>query len=120
MTSLIIAILILLGSYETGWTSRYDTGVMEHVASYHGLTPPCDGCMVAVVDCAMIGETLLIRPYGADEWIPVVVVDCARQDGSDGTRDWMLDNNILVELSYPLALQFGAINSIEIEVIWEW
>lgn len=115
MVNIIVALLLITGVYDTGWSSRYDPHVMDWQLEYHQLTAPCDGCAVAVADCSKIGSHMLIRPVGTLEWIPVVVADCA---GNDGTPEWMKENNIIVELSYELAVQFGAVDGgVEIEVM---
>ncbi len=119
MAHIIVALLIITGTNETGWTSRYDPGVMDWQLQYHGLEPPCPGCAVAVSDCSRIGDYMLIRPLGADVWTPVIITDCAGQDaiGDDGLS-WMDRHNVQVELSYELAALFGAVDkSIEIEVM---
>lgn len=119
MVKLIIALLLIAGSYDTGWTSHYDPYVMDWQLEYHDLTPPCNGCAVAVSDCSRIGDYMLVRPLGADEWTPVIIADCAGANAimSNG-MSWMDYYNIPVELSYELAVQFGAVDkSIEIEVM---
>ena len=119
MIDFIVAILFLMGTHDTGWTSRYDVGVMQWQVDYHGLQTPCDDCAVAVSDCSLIGDYWLIKPVDANEWTPVVVADCAGQDAlnEDGIS-WMDESGIIVELSYGLAEKFTAVNqSIEIEVI---
>ena len=119
MAELIIALLLIAGIHDTGWTSRYDPGVMDWQLEYHELEPPCDGCAVAVSDCSRIGDHMLIRPLGSSTWIPVIVADCAGVDALDENGvTWMDKHNIKVELSYELAVLFGAVGqSVEIEVI---
>jgi len=62
---------------------------------------------------------MLVRPLGSQEWTPVVIADCAGADAlNEYGISWMDEHNILVELSYPLAEQFGAVSGgIEIEVM---
>jgi len=119
MIDIIIALLLITGVYDTGWSSRYDPHVMDWQLTYHDLTPPCDGCAVAVSDCSRIGEYMLIRPLGAEVWVPVIVADCAGADALDENGiSWMDEYNIDAELSWELAEQFGAVDgSIEIEVM---
>lgn len=119
MVDIIVALLLFAGTHDTGWTSRYDPGVMDWQVEYHELTPPCPGCAVAVSDCSKIGDYMLIRPLGASTWTPVVVADCAGANALDENGvSWMDKYNIPVELSYELAVQFGAVDkSVEIEVM---
>lgn len=59
----------------------------------------------------------LIRPFGADEWTPVVISGCAGKDALDSKGvSWMDRHGIIMELSYGLAVQFDALDSVEIEV----
>jgi len=124
LIELIIAWLLITGSPDHGWTSRYDPYVMSWQTDYHASydtshIATCEGCAVAVSDCSLIGDYWLIRPYGADEWTPVIVSDCAGKDALDSKGvSWMDEHNIIVELSYPLAVAFDAVgNSREVEVI---
>ena len=120
-----IAMLLLFGTHNTGYTSRYAPGVMGLQTAYHAAyddthIAPCEGCAVAVSDCSRIGDIMLIRPIQKKPvaWIPVIVSDCGGKDSLDENgKSWMDKANILVELSYSLAVKFGALNSIEIEVI---
>ena len=122
ITKLAIAWLLINGTPDSGWTSRYAPDVMSYQTAYHASydpshVAPCDGCAVAVSDCSLIGDYWLIRPLGSDEWTPVIVSDCAGKDAlNDKGISWMDEYNILLELSYVLALRFGAMLSIEIEV----
>lgn len=119
MVDIIIALLIFTGAYDIGWTSRYDPFIMDYQLEYHQLEAPCPGCAVAVSDCSKIGDYMLIRPLGTQQWVPVIVADCAGADALDENGiSWMDAQNILVELSYELAERFGAVDgSIEIEVM---
>lgn len=118
MIQLIVCILLLFGAPYSGWTSRYAEGVMQLQVDYHDLQTPCDDCAIAVSDCALIGDTWLIRPLGDDKWTPVVIADCAGKDALDSKGiSWMDRHNIVMELSYGLAVRFGALASIEIEIL---
>lgn len=121
-SKLIIIVLSFLYSYDTGYTSHYDPHVMSWQVDYHDLTVPCEGCAIAVSDCGKIGDTWWIRPLNSNqEWVQVVVADCAGQDayGDDG-MNWMDRQGIICELSYPLAERFDTVGrSIEIEVLME-
>lgn len=119
MVDIIISLLLFTGIHDTGWSSRYDPGVMDWQVEYHELTPPCEGCAVAVSDCSKIGDYMLIRPLGESAWTPVVVADCAGANALDENGiSWMDKYDIPVELSYELAVLFGAVDgSIEIEVM---
>jgi hypothetical protein len=109
----------------TGFTSRYDIGVfpatvdarlqMGHITQDQ--VNNHDG-FAATVDCDLIGTTLYVMPNGGlhmetaevvnnGDWQRVLVADCAVRSGHDGARDWMLDNNILLELDGLLAAEYG-------------
>ena len=94
----------------TGYASRYAPGVFEGVVAHRFAngwwrnTPPSDWTTVAgyaaTTDCNQVGKIVLMRPIGATRWERVLVADCAGNDGY--TMDWMLQNNIIVELDYTL------------------
>ena len=111
---------------ESGWASRYSAGVMEATVKVrqevlHDLphyVNRYDG-FVATEDCSYIGKVVLIRPSPKSRWYQMLVADCARRDNGDGTRSWMQENNILLELDYPTAQAWrGLGGGIEIEVIF--
>ena len=120
MTRLLLALPVLIGL-----TSRYDLGIfpatvaarVEHGTITREQVATHDG-FAAVVDCSLIGHTIYALPNGGlhyetgapvagQEWRRLLVADCARRDGSDGARDFMLDNNILIEIDGELAQQYG-------------
>lgn len=113
-TTLTIAAGVLGMQYEAGYASRYDPGVMEYVAEYHGHDLSLYDGALAALSCDDIGEVWYIRPPGGD-WLRVIVSDCA---GDGATFEWMRDNGIIVELSYPLAVSFDAVDGgVEVEVL---
>jgi len=97
-----------------GWASQYSPGVMERTIlnqqRYGNLPmslPVVDG-YVAVLDCNRLGEIVYLRPEGG-EWEKFLVTDCARRDGKDGTRTWMLKSNIIVEVDYKTAVRWNTV-----------
>lgn len=108
----------------SGYASRYDEGVMEGVVAfrydngYWRVPPPPReempslGAYIAVADCSLVGSVVEIRP--ADwEWILALVADCA---GDDGTPQWMLTNNIIMELDYPTFMKWANEYGVPLEV----
>jgi len=73
--------------------------------------PPVAG-YIAVQDCSRIGEVWWLRPASGGPWEKFLVVDCAgpqlRADGLTGGQ-WMQDNNVIVEVGYPTALDWGTV-----------
>lgn len=108
----------------SGWASQYAEGVFERVIAVRqsGRTamdlpaelPQVDG-FVAVVECDQIGSIIYLRPEDTETWEAFLVVDCAgrsdRQSDTDprSGRQWMLDNNILVEIDHQSALRWGCV-----------
>lgn len=120
MTRLLLALPVLVGL-----TSRYDLHVfpatvaarVEHGTITRDQVATHDG-FAAVVDCSLIGRTIWALPNGGlhyetgqpvagQEWRRLLVADCARRDGADGARSWMLANNILLEIDGELAAEYG-------------
>lgn len=113
--------------YTEGNSSRYSAGVMEatvHVRQHELNQLPLytngyDG-YVATRDCSHIGNVVLARPTGTKRWRYFLVADCARRDDGDGTRSWMTENNILLELDYPTAVSWKSLDGgIRIDVIFD-
>jgi len=103
-----------------GWASQYAKGVMARVVRYRqdqGQLPRplfgYDGA-VAARDCDDIGETVWLRPIGAEDWGRFIVADCASrvdsrwQDGLSGW-EWMLELDILIEVDYETAARWKSI-----------
>jgi len=68
---------LLAAGILIGQCTYYAPGVMERQATYHGWTCPPAGC-VAVGDCRMVGEfVLLISPTGARSG-PHLIADCGK------------------------------------------
>ena len=109
MSNVILVLIILV----SGVASQYAPGKMESVIAYRqtnatAYTPPnplpaVDG-YIAVLDCAALGETWLLRHNGVVE--SFLVVDCA---GDAATRDWMRRNGIIAEVDGETALRWGVV-----------
>ena len=117
-------LVILLLTLVSGWASQYSPGVMESTveARQNGCCaynlpkglPPVDG-FVAVSDCSNIGRLLLLRPEGSKKWERFLAADCA----GPGAYEWMLRNNILVEVDYETAVRWNTVGrGIRVEMRW--
>lgn len=87
-----------------GIASRYDPGVMEQVVRNRGmLTPPVHTAKIAVLDAEDIGKRFLVcrEEHCEIAW----AVDCAGI--ADGGYDWMVRNNVVLELDYETAMRTG-------------
>lgn len=118
-TKMKILIYIIIMS---GVASQYAPGVMDMVLRTHyaGLTsymPPqdlsaYDGFM-AMESCEELGNEYWIRPEDG-QWELFLVVDCS---GHAETTQWMLRNNIVVEVDYETALRWDTVGKgIQIEI----
>jgi len=127
IADLIAAVLAILSFIaDSGGASQYDPGLMERViANRQGYSqlpadlPAVDG-YIAVVDCARLGEVWLVKPVGGS-WETMFVADCAgphlRDDGMTG-GEWMLENNVLMEIDHQTALRWNTIGAgIQIKVL---
>jgi len=65
--------------------------------------PEVDG-YIAVEKCSQIGEIWYLRPEGGEGVESFLVVDCS---GSIKTSEWMMRNNILVEVDWGTVLRWG-------------
>lgn len=110
--------LVTITVVATGLASQYAEGVMAQVVRNRqewgqlpATLPPVAG-YIAVVGCEHLGEVWLLRPQGTRTWGKFLVVDCAgpqlRPDGLTG-GEWMQNNNIIVEVGYPTAQDWGTI-----------
>ena len=105
-----ICTLIAL-TLTSGWTSHYAPGVMEQVienrlewghiqsTNYSGFT--------AVPECSRIGDVILAR--ADSEWEILLITDCARENNEDGAYEWMVSNQILLEVDWETAVRWGAV-----------
>ena len=100
----------------TGIASQYAPGKMESVISVRQIpgrtnyTAPLnlerfDG-FVAMNDCSELGNEYYIKPTDKKEWELFLVVDCS---GHKSTTDWMLRNNIIVEVDYETANRWDTV-----------
>lgn len=122
----------------TGFTSRYDPGVMEATIDarigWGELTPElvaAHDAYIAVVDCELIGASAWLQinggshyqtgdPVNGGEWVHALVTDCAVRDDSDGAKSWMLDNNILCEIDGATATRYGFTHYglLPVQLVW--
>lgn len=103
-----------------GWASQYAKSVMKRVVRYRQdqdqLPRPLFGYdgAVAARDCDDIGETVWLRPDGAEDWEKFIIADCASQvdsrwqDGLSGW-EWMLELDVLVEVDRQTAERWGCV-----------
>lgn len=69
---------------------------------------------VAMESCAELGNEYYIRPQGYTDWELFLVVDCS---GHVETTEWMLRNNIVIEVDYNTAVRWDTVgNGIKVEV----
>lgn len=104
-----MALLIAPDDIVTGYASAYEPGVFEgvvtlrHDRGWWRVKPPVDwyrvAGYVATNDCSQVGTVVKMRPVGSGRWLPVLVADCA---GNDGTPEWMHANRIIAELDAGL------------------
>lgn len=104
---LILELIILINSFNFGYLSYYDDGVMKATVDIRqewGQLPEdlsdYDG-FVATLECEHIGETFHMFTYKG--YYKLLVSDCAVRDDSDGTRTWMINNKIAGEINYSLS-----------------
>lgn len=138
---LLLPVLLFDGSgalFFSGWSSRYDPGVMAATVAVRvefdqlaaADVDQVDG-FVAVRDCHHLGRRLWVlvndgRHLETDELVEsgrfrqVLVADCAVRDGSDGARDWMTENNILTELGFELAAEYGYTGTGVVPILITW
>jgi len=110
--------VVIVVVVATGWASQYAPGVMEKVIANRQRweqlpeTLPDVAGYIAARGCSNIGQIWLLRPTGSVVWEEFLVVDCAgpqlRPDGRTGGQ-WMRDNNILIEVGYPTAVQWRVV-----------
>jgi len=109
-----IELIILVNSFNYGYLSRYDDGVMlatVEVRQEWGQLPldtsEYDG-FIAVLECEHIGKDFyMFTEAGAYR---LLISDCAVRNDSDGTRTWMINNRIAGEINYSLAEEMGTLN----------
>jgi hypothetical protein len=109
---------LLVLSILTGWASQYSPGIMQEVINNRQAWEQIpedlsayDG-FVAVLDCAKIGDEVMLKPEHSSTWEKFLVVDCAGEDAVD----WMQSNNILVEVDYSTAKRWNTVgNGIRVE-----
>lgn len=124
MITATLALSMCVGGIQTeGHISQYAPNIMRSVIEVRqewlgtrGLPNfPTDmfDCYVAVPygvpteDYPGIGSVIYLLPPGQNEWARCLAVDCGGI--ADGGRDWMLRNNILVEVDYRTARRWHTV-----------
>ena len=110
-----------IGLVLAAYASHYSDGIMQDVLHNRQTgqawvslpldLPAYDG-LIAVRDCAYLGEIWTIRPVGFPSWERHLVVDCARPAWYDGAREWMDANHIMVEVSFTTAERWGSVGKL--------
>lgn len=116
---------LLISLIMMGMASQYAPGVMESVirtrqAGLTAYTLPADlsqySVFVAMEDCSMVGDEILIRPVGGT-WERGMITDCS---GDAATSAWMIKNGIVVEIDGATAARWNTVGrGIEVEVAVE-
>ena len=70
--------------------------------------PRTDG-FIAVHDCALLGDIWWVENPITKVWESMLVVDCARPAGTDGAAEWMIKNDVAMEVDYETAVRWGTI-----------
>jgi hypothetical protein len=100
----------------TGIASQYGPGVAQrtiHVRQSQPTAyplparlPSVDG-YIAMRDPELIGQIVYI--FQGETRESFLVIDCAKEDNSDGTIYWMDSNNIIVEVDYETAVRWNTV-----------
>lgn len=101
------------GHLLEGYASVYNYSVFEATLDWRigagqlteSETREVDG-YVATLWCGYVGDTAILKYMSKQKKITtkrVLVADCAVRNDSDGTRTWMQENNIVVEVDSVLA-----------------
>lgn len=81
-------------------------------------TLPAVAGYVAVEDCSRIGDIIFMRRLGDKGWRPYLISDCS---GHRATSDWMLRNNICVEVDYQTAKRWETVGrAVDVEVLMDY
>lgn len=110
-----------------GFASHYSAGVFEptifarqEMGQLPTPIPDIYAGFAATLDCHLMGDTVWARHKPSEVFLPFLVADCAQRDGLDGTKSWMSENNILLELDYHSARRWKGIGrGLPIEVIFD-
>lgn len=101
--------------------SQYSQGMMELVienrqngnawVSLPNVLPKTDG-FIAVQDCSELENIWWVENPQTKVWESMLIVDCARPEGTDGASEWMAENNIAMEVDYETARRWETIGSL--------
>jgi hypothetical protein len=123
MIAFLVAMLLSIApmEVESGYISAYDRIPTLATIKYRinqGSIPrdlsAYDG-MVAVVDCHRIGQEALLVTESAT--FHVLAFDCAGR--TDGGYEWMIDNNVIVEVGWRLRQSHPEIVHKKGRLIWK-
>jgi len=107
----IIAAILSHFTVMDGWLSQYDQGPTDGTIVHNqeaGLIPQdlsAYAGVVATESCEHVGKPALLAAAG--RWLPVMIFDCS---GDQESTDWMLDNNIVAEVGYYLAIELDMLD----------
>jgi len=120
--ALLMATILATSPIAVGKATRYDPGLMQQVVQnrikWGQLNPNQGGRYlgyVAVYDCALIGESVVLELPGGVYSGPHLVADC----GAVHDQEYLDSIDFAVDLSYPLAQRLGAIDA-PIEGVKVW
>ena len=109
----IIIYLSIISQYREGMMER----VIENRQSGNAWVmlplelPKTDG-WIAVRDCDRLEDIWWVENPVTMEWESMLIVDCARPPETDGAVEWMLENNVAMEVDYQTAERWGAIGKL--------
>ena len=111
MNAILVVVLIASGiasQYAPGVSERV-IGVRQSQSTAYPLPqdlPSVDG-YIAMRDPDLIGEIVYIVHDGELE--SFLVIDCAKENNSDGTMSWMDRNGIVVEVDHHTAVRWNTV-----------
>lgn len=102
----------------TSLASQYSPGTAQQVienrqsgnawASLPRVLPETDG-YIAVQECGELGDIWWIQNPLTDVWESFLVIDCSMPAGTDGTIEWMKENDIAMEVDYETAVRWETV-----------
>lgn len=94
--------------------SQYSPGVAQEVienrlANNTIKSVPRTNGYIAVQDCEDIGKVWYVKNPVSRKWESFLVIDCSMPAGTDGTIEWMVENNIAMEVDHKTAVRWGTV-----------